>query len=518
MDEYEVQSKIGAVIVGEKEGELKLVEVLGLGSFAVVYLAESLTYPTRQYAVKCLFKEGLSAAQLQLQRNEARILARLRGHRNIVSLYETIDTDDCLFLVLEKCDGDLFDAIERYGGFPDRMVRDLFGQLADAVAFAHARGVYHRDIKPENALVIYGKNQDDITIKLTDFGLSTTAMWSNEFGCGSIRYMAPECLGEDGAEQDGYATAPNDVWALGVMLINILTSQNPWVEPIATDPLYAAYTGGEPDTFKSQFGFSDELDKILHRIFDVVPSRRPTVQQFKSAVCDITRFFDVAGFDSLADKNMEWADDTSEMDYNVVPVFDDGFACDLAPAAEPVACEAPLEEEPIAAPKPADITTTIDLDAPPEITASTTEPATCDAPSTPTIKNVEPVYPVPTPGDGGEVRPHNTTQTQQPSSVPTNPTRNHRRRRNRNRRQRASVRVDTTVQVQAATVPVVPAQELAPVPATPATSSPTVPSHLLATALTTLQSLMMIWSERVQMQMAGGAEVVGGLMVCVVSV
>ncbi|KAI8852090.1 kinase-like domain-containing protein [Chytridium lagenaria] len=83
------------------------------------------------------------------------------------------------------------------GGFPEHIVRSMFGQLCEGLAHCHSRGYYHRDIKPENCLV----DLATMTIKLTDFGLVTRDTWSREMGCGSARYLAPEaCASADGSE------------------------------------------------------------------------------------------------------------------------------------------------------------------------------------------------------------------------------------------------------------------------------------------------------------------------------
>lgn len=380
------QSLIGQTISGKSQGDLVLTRILGSGSFAVVYLAHSANN-NKRYAVKCLFKYGLTQSQLALQRKEVEILQHLRGHRNIIHLYDTIDTDDCLFLVLDLCDGDLFDAIERRGGFADATVREVFAQLIDALAYSHKRGVFHRDIKPENVLVLYEEDEEGeerIIVKLTDFGLATTDLWSTDFGCGSVRYMAPECLGDDTQidnkkdninsagkfnsydneeEEEGYAPGPNDVWALGVMLVNMLTGQNPWVEPSMSDPLYAAYKGEERDILKVHFAFSGELDGILTKVFDVEPHRRPSLEELKKMVDGVDKFFDIADFaaeeevrsstpapvlipipavatDSaiavtplrpapinqkvdMTKSHTSWSSDMSEMNFDEVPVFDD---------------------------------------------------------------------------------------------------------------------------------------------------------------------------------------------------
>jgi serine/threonine protein kinase len=77
-------------------------------------------------------------------------------------------------------------------------------------------------LKPENCLL----DIQTMVVKLTDFGLTTRDTWSNEMGCGSARYMAPEaCACADPVK--GYSPAAGDIWALGIILINLLFSKNP---------------------------------------------------------------------------------------------------------------------------------------------------------------------------------------------------------------------------------------------------------------------------------------------------
>ncbi|KAK6094460.1 Serine/threonine protein kinase [Batrachochytrium dendrobatidis] len=338
IDPLNPKAQLGSVI---DEGRIKLMSILGEGSFAVVFLGKDLQTQT-SYAVKCLYKTGLTDHQLSLQLREASQLQTLADHPNIVKLYKTIQTRDCLFLVLERCRTDLFDAIMRHDGFAEPTARRLFAQLADAVAMSHSKRIYHRDLKPENVLVTYPGDiyaEQDLIVKLTDFGLATTDAVSTEFGCGSVRYMAPECLAGDAewrrnapahiikslAAPVAYSPPANDVWSLGIILINLLTGKNPWVEPSAKDKHYQAhilsparlasasntstettalsttdYTRADwlqirrqqqtnerptrPDSFQLQFRFSDQLCVVLRRIFDLDPFRRPSVAELKALI------------------------------------------------------------------------------------------------------------------------------------------------------------------------------------------------------------------------------------------
>jgi serine/threonine protein kinase len=295
-------------LVGTTINSLNLTKVLGSGSFATVYLANHTTTGSR-YAVKVLSKAQLSPDSLRLQLLESEILSSL-SHPNIIALHETIETDSHVYLVLEYCRSDLFDAIMATKGYNEPTARHLFSQLCQAVASAHKCSVFHRDLKPENILLL-----DAHTVKLADFGLATTDALSSEFGCGSVRYMAPECLAPvDKSMGLAYSTSANDVWSLGIILINMLTGKNPWVEPCKSDRHYVTHMkpdsarsfkprfsnrknasrslgNVDEDSFATQFGFSKELCALLRRIFSLDPFARPSAAELVIALEKIPHLF-----------------------------------------------------------------------------------------------------------------------------------------------------------------------------------------------------------------------------------
>lgn len=97
-------------------------------------------------------------------------------------------------------------------------------QVVDAVIYLHQSRIFHRDLKPDNILL---KRFDDLTVKVSDFGLSTTEILSaNEFP-GTTQYKSPEIFNR----KPGFYWAKNDVWAMGIIFFSLLNRAVPWVNP-----------------------------------------------------------------------------------------------------------------------------------------------------------------------------------------------------------------------------------------------------------------------------------------------
>ncbi|UKZ79352.1 hypothetical protein TrVFT333_007103 [Trichoderma virens FT-333] len=215
-------------------GRYQTISPLNHGSFGMVFMAQDLV-SNQVVAIKCLTKKsapcdiGLELA-VDDRSEEYALHNGLGSHPNIVNLLDTFETDAHIFLVMEFCSqGDLYEAIRNgHGPLETEHVRQFMLELVDAVAFIHSKGVYHRDIKPENIFLT-----QDGAMKLGDFGLATTDKWSYETTVGSDRYMAPEQFDSAGA---GYSPAEADIWAIGICLLNILFSRNPFTTPTEADP------------------------------------------------------------------------------------------------------------------------------------------------------------------------------------------------------------------------------------------------------------------------------------------
>lgn len=263
---------VGGVLL---DGRYQTLSPLNHGSFGMVFMAQDLL-TNQTVAIKCLTKRSASAdGGLDLavddKSEEFALHNRLGSHPNIVNLLHTFETDAHVYLVLEYCpQGDLYEAIRNgHGPLETEHVRQFMLQLVDSVAFIHSKGVFHRDIKPENIFLTH-----DGTMKLGDFGLATTDKWSYEMTVGSDRYMAPEQFDSAGA---GYAPAEADIWAIGICLLNILFSRNPFTTPMESDPLFLDFSRDKQSLFDVFPSMSQDTYEVIVQFMNLDPKRRSLV-------------------------------------------------------------------------------------------------------------------------------------------------------------------------------------------------------------------------------------------------
>ena len=253
------------------DDRFETISPLNHGSFGMVFLARDLK-TDQDVAIKCISKQSSTSPFPENSYNdhlvELNCHDRLGNHANIVNLLHAFETDAHMFLVLEFCpNGDLYEAIrEGKGPLETEHVRGFMLQLLDAVEFMHSKGLYHRDMKPENIFL-----SQDGSMKLGDFGLSTTEAWTYEASVGSDRYMAPEQF--DPAE-NGYAPAQADIWAIGICLLNVLFSRNPFVTPSESDILFTDFVRDRQSLFDIFPSMSQDTFEILNHALTIDPTKR----------------------------------------------------------------------------------------------------------------------------------------------------------------------------------------------------------------------------------------------------
>ena len=202
-------------------GRYKIQSLIGTGGMAAVYLANDLILD-RLVAIKVLrldFRQNDDA--MRRFRREALSATQLT-HPNIVGVYDVGQSQEMNYIVMEYVEGtDLKDYVRQRGALhPIEAVRIMM-QIVSAIAAAHQNRIIHRDIKPQNILIDREGN-----VKITDFGiavaLSDTSLTQTNTLLGSVHYLSPE------QARGGMATIQTDIYALGIVLYELLTGRVPF--------------------------------------------------------------------------------------------------------------------------------------------------------------------------------------------------------------------------------------------------------------------------------------------------
>jgi serine/threonine protein kinase len=243
----------------------KILKELGQGGYGLAVLAQDEQTNT-QVALKIIHKHSIKKiSHINRLRREINIL-RLLDHPHIVKLYEVIESDSMMVLVMEYIDGgDLFEHVVQQERLSDEDGRKLFRQLLSAITYCHQNNIVHRDLKPENIMITSEGN-----IKVIDFGFTTSYDPENllKTYCGSLNYCAPEML--EGVPYPGPAA---DIWSLGVILFVLLNGYLPYNGQNANE-LYSQFTMGEMEV--NEYADTEALALILVML-NTQPSSRATI-------------------------------------------------------------------------------------------------------------------------------------------------------------------------------------------------------------------------------------------------
>ncbi len=240
--------------------------LLGHGGMGAVYKGRQPDLD-RPVAIKLLPAEIAADEQFIARfRREARTLAKLQ-HSGIVSVYDFGQTSEGhLYFVMEFVEGTDLHKILQGPGLNPAQSLELISQVCDALHYAHSKGVIHRDIKPGNILVT-----SDGRVKLADFGLArpikgeSSVLTGRNVMMGTADYMAPE-------QRDGHADQRADIYALGVMLYEMLTGKRP----------HGVFN---PPSHRVQLDI--RLDQVVLKALQQAPERR--YQQVSEMKTDVDR-------------------------------------------------------------------------------------------------------------------------------------------------------------------------------------------------------------------------------------
>jgi serine/threonine-protein kinase len=207
--------------LNQSVGEYRIVEFLGAGGMGEVYRAEHAKIG-RIAAVKVLTQATQSSGFVERFFNEARIQASLQ-HPNIATLYDFREEQGQPCIIMEYVDGQtIAERMEAYGGpLPLAETVYVFEKVCEAIEYVHRHGIIHRDIKSNN-IKISSRGE----VKLLDFGIAKgqTSPGLTQVGSviGTLQYLAPELIRGGTADQRG------DIWALGVLLYEMVTGRVPF--------------------------------------------------------------------------------------------------------------------------------------------------------------------------------------------------------------------------------------------------------------------------------------------------
>ena len=240
--------------------------MLGRGGMGEVYEAEDQDLG-RRVALKFIAPElAADPANLKRFEQEARAAASL-NHPNIATLYAFERADGRSFIAMELVPGESLRARLRGGSLPLAEALLTSHDVAAALAVAHRRGLIHRDIKPEN--LMYG---EDGRIRVMDFGLAraieATRLTMTGSAVGTAAYMSPESV-------RGQATTASDVFALGIVLYEMLTGDLPFAGDSALALMFTIVNEPPRPLRDKRPGAPEALETLIQRTLSKDPAERP---------------------------------------------------------------------------------------------------------------------------------------------------------------------------------------------------------------------------------------------------
>nr|XP_020642208.1 serine/threonine-protein kinase MARK1 isoform X2 [Pogona vitticeps] len=247
-------------------GNYRLLKTIGKGNFAKVKLARHVL-TGREVAVKIIDKTQLNPTSLQKLFREVRIM-KILNHPNIVKLFEVIETEKTLYLVMEYASGgEVFDYLVAHGRMKEKEARAKFRQIVSAVQYCHQKCIVHRDLKAENLLL-----DGDMNIKIADFGFSNEFTIGNKLDtfCGSPPYAAPELF--QGKKYDGPEV---DVWSLGVILYTLVSGSLPFDGQNLKELRERVLRG----KYRIPFYMSTDCENLLKKLLVLNPIKRGSLEQ-----------------------------------------------------------------------------------------------------------------------------------------------------------------------------------------------------------------------------------------------
>ena len=203
------------------DNRYEILELIGKGGMAFVYKARC--HRLNRYVAIKILKDDLAGDEEFKRRfhTESQAVGML-SHPNIVAVYDVSRSDNTEYIVMELIEGiTLKQYINRKGLLNWKEALHFSTQVTKALCHAHSRGIIHRDIKPHNIMIL-----KDGSVKVADFGIARLLTMQNTLtqeALGSVHYISPE------QAKGGHVDARSDIYSVGVVMYEMLTSRLPFV-------------------------------------------------------------------------------------------------------------------------------------------------------------------------------------------------------------------------------------------------------------------------------------------------
>jgi tetratricopeptide (TPR) repeat protein/TolB-like protein len=248
-------------------GRYRVLAPLGVGGMGVVYRAHDEELG-QDIALKALRPElGRDPLWVERFRREL-LLAREVTHKNVVRIHDIGESEGIRFITMHLVDGcSLLDVLTREGALAPPRALHVFRQVAQALQRAHEVGIVHRDLKPANILLA-----PDETAYLTDFGIARSLDRAGHTQAGvvpgTLDYLSPEQVAGDPAD------ARSDIYALGIVLYEMLTGELPFAQGSRAEVLAQRLAGRPRDLARAGHPAPRHLRRVVRRCLERHPARR----------------------------------------------------------------------------------------------------------------------------------------------------------------------------------------------------------------------------------------------------
>eukprot|EP01103_Thecamoeba_quadrilineata_P017453 TRINITY_DN6202_c0_g1_i1.p1 TRINITY_DN6202_c0_g1~~TRINITY_DN6202_c0_g1_i1.p1 ORF type:complete len:528 (+),score=94.12 TRINITY_DN6202_c0_g1_i1:47-1585(+) len=245
--------------------------LLGRGSFGKVFLGRH-----RRTAKFVAIKEILpSSAQIRdICYKEVQIMKNL-SHPNVVQLYDFLEDEHCLYIVMEYCSGgNLETYLQQHPTITEKNAKCIISQTVEGLKYLNAKNIFHRDLKPANLLLHQEtslSSADGFRIKISDFSFSRNLHPKSLTStiCGSYQYMAPEIFAKDSSYDN-----KSDLWSMGVIIYQILTGKLPYEDNAKSLPIDYVFKVPE------DLHLSLNARQLISSLLCADPKKRSTWQDF----------------------------------------------------------------------------------------------------------------------------------------------------------------------------------------------------------------------------------------------